>query len=144
MAALIDTNVLVYRYDPRFPEKQKIATELLRQGIKDDSVRLAHQTIIEFVAVASRPPGRKGIPTLTIENARREAEEMLLQFTVLYPNQEILRLALRGAASYDLSWFDAHMWAYAEYYGLSKIYSEDFQHDRIYGSVKMINPFLSQ
>jgi hypothetical protein len=28
-ASLIDTNVLVYRFDPRFPKKQAIATKLL-------------------------------------------------------------------------------------------------------------------
>jgi hypothetical protein len=40
VAALVDTNVLVYRFDDRFPEKQKIAVEILRRGIIDDSVRL--------------------------------------------------------------------------------------------------------
>ncbi|HYH47393.1 MAG TPA: hypothetical protein VEG34_17060 [Thermoanaerobaculia bacterium] len=29
MAALVDTNILVYRHDPRFPKKQRIATDLL-------------------------------------------------------------------------------------------------------------------
>jgi hypothetical protein len=32
VAALIDTNILVYRFDPRFPDKQRIASELLRRG----------------------------------------------------------------------------------------------------------------
>ena len=32
-ASLIDTNVLVYRFDPRFPKKQAIATQLLREGL---------------------------------------------------------------------------------------------------------------
>jgi predicted nucleic acid-binding protein len=49
--------------------------------------------------------------------------------------------ALRGAAAYQLSWFDAHLWAYAEHYGLNLLYSEDFQHDRLYGSVRVVNPF---
>ena len=40
MAALVDTNVLVYRFDARFPAKQARATELLRRGIHDDTVRL--------------------------------------------------------------------------------------------------------
>jgi len=34
------TNVLVYRFDPRFPSKQALATEVLRRGLLDDSVRL--------------------------------------------------------------------------------------------------------
>src|SRR5688572_26405777 len=54
VAALVDTNVLVYRYDSRFPEQQKVATELLRRGIAEDSIRVAHQCIVEFVAVMQR------------------------------------------------------------------------------------------
>ena len=83
-----------------------------------------------------------GRPLLSPDDARREAEEMLSQFTVLYPVEALVRTALRGAAAYQLSWFDAHMWAYAEFYGLPELWSEDFQHDRLYGSVRAVNPFL--
>src|SRR4051794_24586272 len=47
VAALVDTNVLVYRFDGRFPKKQECATDLLRRGIADDSLRLPHQAILE-------------------------------------------------------------------------------------------------
>jgi predicted nucleic acid-binding protein len=141
VAALVDTNVLIYSYDARFPEKRRVATALLRSGIVQDSVRIPHQAIIEFVAVASRPlsPGR---PLLSAEEARRQAEEILSEFTVLYPNEAIVRTALRGAAAYKLEWFDAHLWAYAEYYGLADLISEDFEHGRLYGTVRAVNPFL--
>ena len=33
MASLVDTNVLIYRYDERFSEKQEIAAELEIDGI---------------------------------------------------------------------------------------------------------------
>jgi predicted nucleic acid-binding protein len=36
VAFLVDTNVLVYRFDPRFPEKQRTASELLRAGVVED------------------------------------------------------------------------------------------------------------
>ena len=139
MAALIDTNVLVYRFDDRFAEKQKIAVEVLRRGIRDDSVRVAHQAIVEFVAAVTRPV--RGHTILKLSDALREAEEFLNQFTVLYPNEAILRGAVRGCAAYQLSWFDAHMWAYAEHYGMTEILTEDLQHDRLYGSVRAVNPF---
>lgn len=140
MAALVDTNVLVYRFDPRVLSKQTVATELLRRGIADDSVRLAHQAIVEFVAAATRPVAGSA-PLLTVPEAVRESEELLVQFDVLYPNDEIVRLALRGMAAYQLHWFDAHMWAYAEHHGLEELISEDFQHGRLYGRVRTINPF---
>lgn len=140
MAALVDTNILVYRFDPRFPEKQQVATNLLRRGIADDSLRVPHQAIVEFVAATTRPiAGGEGL--LSPMDARHEAEELLNQFTVYYPNEAIVRTALRGAAAYQLGWFDAHLWAYAEYYGLSPLYSEDFQHNRKYGTVRVIDPF---
>jgi predicted nucleic acid-binding protein len=143
VASLVDTNVLIYSYDARFPEKRRAATALLRQGIVEDSVRVPHQAVVEFVAVASRPfaPGRS---LLSAEEARRQAEEILSEFTILYPNEAILRTALRGAAAYRLGWFDAHLWAYADYYGLDELISEDFEHGRLYGTVRAVNPFLSR
>jgi len=104
-------------------------------------VRVPHQAIVEFVAAVTRPlPG--AAPLLSAHDARREAEEMLTQFEVLYPTEPLIRTALRGAAAYQLAWFDAHLWAYAEHYGLAELLSEDFQHDRLYGTVRVVNPFL--
>jgi predicted nucleic acid-binding protein len=141
VAALIDTNILVYRFDARFPQKQRIATAILRDGLEKDSVRIPHQALIEFMAVVTKVRlGREVL--LPPEDARRETEELLIQFTILYPNDALVRTALRGAAAYRLSWFDAHLWAYAEHYGLEELISEDFEHDRMYGSVRIVNPFL--
>ena len=67
---------------------------------------------------------------------------MLSQYEIVYPNEQVLRIALRGAAAYQLSWFDAHLWAFAEFYGLEDLYSEDFLHGRLYGTVRVINPFI--
>jgi predicted nucleic acid-binding protein len=139
VAALVDTNILVYRFDGRFADKQKIATEILRRGILEDSVRIPHQAILEFVAAVTRPI--RGHIILRQADALREAEELLKEFAILYPNESILRNAMRGCAAYQLSWFDAHLWSYAEHYGLEEILTEDLQHDRLYGTVRVVNPF---
>lgn len=139
MAALVDTNLLVYRFDSRFPQKQKVATDILRRGIEDDSIRVPHQAILEFVAAVTRPI--RGHSILKQNDALREAEEFIAQFTVIYPNEAILRNAIRGCAAYQLNWFDAQIWSYAEYYGLTEILTEDLQHDRLYGTVRAVNPF---
>jgi predicted nucleic acid-binding protein len=123
------------------PAKQRRATEILLEGLKADNVRLPHQAIVEFVAVVTRPSS-SGPPLMPAAEARREAEELLAIYSVLYPNEAVVRTALRGAAMYGLSWFDAHIWAYAEVYGLSELWSEDFQHDRLYGTVRAVNPFV--
>jgi predicted nucleic acid-binding protein len=113
----------------------------LREGLSTDSVRIPHQAVLEFMAVVTRV--RIGAePLLGQADARRETEELLDQFRILYPNAAVVRTALRGAATYQLSWFDAHLWAYAECHGLAELISEDFEHGRLYGSVRARNPFL--
>jgi predicted nucleic acid-binding protein len=144
VASLVDTNLLVYRFDGRDPVKQHRARELLRNGLLDGSVVLAHQCIVEFVAAVSRPRAELAeAPLLPLAEARLEAEELVAQYPVLYPTREVVLTALRGTATYGLSWFDAHLWAYAEVYGVDEILSEDFAHGRHYGDVRVVNPFLS-
>jgi predicted nucleic acid-binding protein len=67
---------------------------------------------------------------------------MLTIFEALCPNEAVVRTALRGAALYQLPWYDAHLWAYAEHYDLSEIISENFAYGRRYGAVKIVNPFI--
>jgi len=144
VASLVDTNILVYRFDPLAPEKQRRASALLGKGIADRSLRVAHQSILEFVAAVTRP--RKvldGRALLTQAEALLEAELLCLQLPVLYPSREVLSTAMRGTTMYGLPWFDAQIWATAEVHGLDELLSEDFAHGRHYGSVRAVNPFLA-
>ena len=144
MASLVDTNILVYRFDPRFPDKQRIARELLRRGSWSGELTLPHQALLEFVAAVTRPRrDLGGKPLLHAQEAHWQAEELMQQFDVIYPDEQVLATALRGASTYGLAWFDAHLWAYAEVHGLPEILSEDFEHGRHYGSVRAVDPFLS-
>jgi predicted nucleic acid-binding protein len=141
VASLVDTNILVYRCDVRDSEKRKTANALLRQGVVQNTLQIPHQALVEFVSVVTRvwPDGRSILPR---EESWRQAEDLMAEFPVLYPNAHVVRTAVRGMAAYQLSWFDAHLWAYAEHYGLPEIISEDFEHGRLYGSVRVRNPFL--
>ena len=141
MVALVDTNVLVYRVDPQDRRKQKIATELLNDGL-DGSVRIAHQAIAEFYVAVTRPRRGGAPPLLSAADATRETEDLLLLFDILYPTEEVVRAALLATAAYQLSWYDAQMWAYAATNSLPELISEDFQHDRRYGTVRVVNPFV--
>lgn len=139
VAALIDTNVLVYRFDPRDRRKQQIATELpcrypreiaTAPSPGDRRVRGGGQ------APDPRPgaaPG-KGRRASRSRGAAQPVRRAL-------PQRGAGCLALRGSAAYQLSWFDAHLWAHAEHFGFSELVSEDFQHDRLYGTVRTVDPF---
>ena len=69
--ALIDANILVYRYDARFPQKQRTADEVLRAGISSGTACIAHQSIVEFVAATTR--GRVEERLLDAATARHSA-----------------------------------------------------------------------
>jgi predicted nucleic acid-binding protein len=103
-------------------------------------VRVPHQALLEFVAAVTRPL-KGGAPLLSNGEAWREAEDLMTACPVLFPTEADFRNALRGAAVYQLSWFDAHLWAFAETFGIADLYSEDFQHGRLYGTVRAVNPF---
>lgn len=143
MTHLVDTNVLVYRFDPRDPKKQTIAEETLRRGIAGNSICIAQQCLVEFVAATTRPMAATGKRSLlSPEEAAYEAEDLERQIDVLYPCAGQFRCAIRGWRTYGLSWFDAHLWSFAEHFEIPNLLSEDFQHDRIYGGVHVHNPFL--
>ena len=141
MAALVDSNVLVYCFDPGFPDKQQIARRRLRDGLEAGRLFVPHQALMEFVAATTRR-SRAGAPLLTEIDAWHEMQNFMSLYPVLYPNETVLRAAVQGAALYRLSWFDAHLWAYAEVFELDEIVSEDFAHGRLYGRVRAVNPFL--
>ena len=141
MASLVDTNILVYRCDPRDPFKRDAALVVLRRGGESGDFRIPHQSLIEFVNSVIRSRGGKP-PLMTREDAARQAELFMTEFPVIYPNEQVFRTALRGMAAYRLPWYDAHLWAYAEHYGIPEILSEDFEHGRWYGTVRVRNPFI--
>ena len=140
MAALVDTNVLVYRCDPGNPVRRQRATELLREGAQSRDLVLPHQALVEFVAVTTR--ARSGMaPLLKLDDAMDEVERFLEGFEILYPTAEVVRTALSGVSRHGLSWYDAHLWAYAAVRGLPELLTEDLQDGRNYGGVRVVNPF---
>lgn len=141
MPTLIDTNILVYRVDVRFPQKRDRAVAVLRAVIATGDARIPYQAIVEFVAATTR--SRAGQPPLLERPvALREADDLLACYDVIWPDEDVVRLALRGAALYQLSWFDALIWAHAERGGCDIILSEDFEDGRRYGRVRAQNPFI--
>ena len=142
VASLVDTNILVYRCDPRDPRKREAARQILRAGEKSGEFRISHQSLVEFVNSVTRLRGRTE-PIMTLGDATRQAELFMSEFPVIYPNEHVFRAALYGAATYRLPWFDAHLWAYASHYGISELVSEDFEHGRMYGAVRVRNPFVA-
>ena len=106
---LIDTNLLIYLYDPNQPAKQNQAQRVLEQLELTRSGRLSVQALAEFFSVATR----KLSPNLT----STEALDQVTLFTRLWPvfdlTPMIVMEAGRGVRDHKLSYYDAQVWATA-------------------------------
>jgi predicted nucleic acid-binding protein len=134
---LIDTNLLIYLYDPNHPDKQKQSERVLEQMELTRSGRLSVQALAEFFSVATR----KLSPSLT----SAQALDQVTLFTRLWPvfdlTPMIVMEAGRGVRDHRLSYYDARVWATARLNQLSVVFSEDFRDGSILEGVRFVNPF---
>jgi predicted nucleic acid-binding protein len=134
---LIDTNLLIYLYDPNQPDKQKQSTRVLEQLELTRRGRLSVQALAEFFSVATR----KLSPSLT----SAQALDQVTLFTRLWPvfdlTPMIVMEAGRGVRDHKLSYYDAQVWATARLNQLSVVFSEDFRDGSILEGVRFVNPF---
>ena len=141
VASLVDTNVLIYRCDPRFPGKMERATEILRKGAEDRSLLIPHQALVEFVAATTRSRGSDG-PILRLAQALPIVEEFMESYEVLMPNEAVVRTAFTGVSVHGIHWYDAHLWAYAVEFEVPEILTEDLPVGPRCGVVRYVNPFV--
>ena len=131
----LDTNVLVYAYDPTDRRKQQTARELVRKGLAGD-ILLSAQVLAEFAATllhkmspAARPADVKA------------ALDALSPIRVIVPDGEMVRRAVEAKAEYGLHLYDGMIVAAAERGGCSRIWSEDLKTGQKYFGVAVENPF---
>lgn len=134
---LIDTNLLVYLYDLGSPGKAAQARLILDRLELTRNGRLSVQSLSEFFHVATR----KLDPPLS----RAEALEQVSLFTRIWPVFDLTPLivleAARGARDYDLSYYDAQIWAAARLNQVTVVFSEDFSDRQVLEGVRFVNPF---
>jgi predicted nucleic acid-binding protein len=134
---LIDTNLLIYLYDPNQPDKQKQAERVLEQLELTRTGRLSIQVLAEFFSVATR----KLSPSLT----SAEALDQVTLFTRLWPVYDLTPMIVmeagRGVRDHKLSYYDAQVWATARLNQVPVVFSEDFRDGSILEGVRFVNPF---
>jgi predicted nucleic acid-binding protein len=125
-----DTNVLLYLLSAD-ATKANLAEELL----KDQGGIVSVQVLNEFVNVATRK--------LAMSFAEvREILSALRTLCVVKPLEiETHELGLELAERYRYSIYDSMILAAALRAGCSTLYSEDFQHGQVIGSLTIRNPF---
>ena len=134
---LLDTNVLIYYHDAQSPEKQSQARLILQQLIENKSACVSAQNLAEFVSVALR----KLKPPFTPTEALAEISLLSSTLRVIDLNRNVVLEAARGVRDYQLSYYDAQIWAAARLNQIPVIFSEDFPDGQMIETVRFANPF---
>jgi predicted nucleic acid-binding protein len=133
----LDTNVLVYSFDPDAPEKSAIAEQLVRRGRTSGLGVISYQVAQEFVNVALR----RFAAAMTVEELERYSLRVLFPLLQIHSSPQLFLQALHLQWRNTLSWYDSLVLAAALQGGCKVLYSEDFQHQQRFGNLVVENPF---
>jgi len=135
---LMDTNILVYTFDPRDVERQEKAISLLLKLEGHGAGCLSVQCLSEFVnaVIAKR--------RLTIDQAFVQVEKWSNSFPVFNLTPQIVLEAARGVRDHGLAYYDSQVWAAARLNQIPVVFSEDFQDGQVLEGVRFANPFAGK
>ncbi|WP_420641016.1 PIN domain-containing protein [Candidatus Leptofilum sp.] len=133
----LDTNILVYSFDPHAPEKQLIAQQLIETALSSQMGVISSQVVQEFLNVAQR----KFAKPMGVAEARSYLNGVLLPLCQHFPsiNWYDKALLLREEAGY--SFYDALIVAAGVEMGCKTLLSEDLQNGRTIKNMTILNPF---
>lgn len=137
---LIDTNLLIYLFDQNQPDRQSRAIEVLDQLEVMGLGRISVQNLAEFFSVSTR----KLSPPLSLAEALKQVSLFTRVWPVFDLTPLIVLEAGRGVRDYQMSYYDAQIWATARLNQISTIFSEDFNVGATLEGVQFINPFTPE
>ncbi len=132
--AFLDTNVLVYAAVSGDGEATKRHRSL--ELIETVDFGLSAQVLQEFYVTVVR---KFEVP-LSPERALEWIEE-LETFPCLPVDSSVVKVGAEVSQRYRVSYWDGAIIAAAMALGAHTLYSEDLNHDQLYGEVRVCNPF---
>ncbi len=137
---LVDTNVVVYAYDPRDSSKQAKALSTLDHLVRTGVGRLSTQVLGEFFVTATQ----KLDPPLTAAEGYEQVEALAIAWPILSIAPLVPLEAARGVRDHRLPYWDAQLWATARLNQVPTVLTEDEDlADRTLEGVRFVNPFSS-
>lgn len=134
---LVDTNVLVYTFDPGDRLKQDKAREVLAALLVQDRVALSVQCLTEFFRTV-----RWRIPyPLSPEAALREVLNFSRACRILEISAQTVLVGCDASNRFQMSIWDALIWAAARINQVPYVLTEDCEHGQVIEGVRYLNPF---
>jgi predicted nucleic acid-binding protein len=134
----LDTNIFVYSFDESAPKKAVRSIELIRLAIETQRGIVSYQVVQEFFNVALR----RFAEPMSGSDAEQYLATTFRALLSVHSSHSLYGQALQWSARHKLAWYDSLILASAIEGQCSVLYSEDFQHGRQFGGLKIINPFV--
>ncbi len=135
--SIVDTNILVYAVNSADPVKHQRAGVVVEHLDQRRTGVLSVQCVNEFFWVTTRK-----IPVpLSVLDARWLAGLFVARWRVLPLTAEVSLAAMDGVHRFQLSWWDALIWAAAKLNGIPTVLSEDGNPGAVLDGVRFLNPF---
>ncbi|HEV2855136.1 MAG TPA: PIN domain-containing protein [Thermoanaerobaculia bacterium] len=132
----VDTNVLVYQFDTREPDKQGRARAWLDHLWTARAGRVSFQVLQEFYVIVTR----KLNPGLDRELARGVVRALWTWRPALI-DEHLFTVSWTLQDRFGLSWWDSLIVAAAKSAECSHLLTEDLQHGQDLEGLRVINPF---
>lgn len=134
MSVFLDSNVLLYADDADAGTRTEVARDLIRRVMADRTGVVSTQVLQEYYVNARRKLGLDGA-------AAKARVEVYLGFQVVTVTPRLVLDAIDLHRLDTLSFWDALVVRSAEQAGCDRLYSEDLQAGRRFGSLRVVNPF---
>jgi|SRR5206468_7949814 len=134
----VDTNILMYAHDTTTGAKHDRARALVEELWRERSGVVSTQVLQELCVNLRRKSGR---PLDT--KAVRELVTDYLSWQVVVNGRESILQALDLEERHQISFWDALVIHAAHVSGAEVLYSEDLSNGEMYGSVRVVNPFVA-
>ncbi len=135
--AFLDTNVLVYLFDPDAPAKQARAQALVEQALHQHNACISYQVVQETLNVVTRKLATPVKP----QDAPELISKVLMPLCRVLPSEALYLEAMKLKARWQFSFYDALVVAAALEAGCTRLFSEDLQHGQQVGGLRIVNPF---
>jgi len=135
----LDTNILVYPFDPRDPRKQRVALDTVKAARLSKQGCISHQVVQEFLNVVTR----KSAVVIDAAGVASYLGGVLMPLMQVVPNEALFRAALAVQARWQFGFYDSLIVTAALQAGCKRLLTEDMQHGQIIDGLRIENPFLA-
>jgi len=134
-----DTNIFVYLWGGEDPGKAEISDRLVAEALKHRCGVISIQVAQEFFNVVFK----KYKPGLSPELAEQFSGNMFARLDCVPSSLALTLEAVRLRERHKLEWWDSLIVAAAIAAECDVLYTEDFQHGRQFGGLRIVNPFFA-